>query len=155
MDFMSDALNNGRKIRILNILDDYNREILAIEASTSIPSVAVVRVLEDLINWRGKPKMIRVDNGPEFTSTIFSDWCSGRGIAIIHIQPGKPVQNALIERFNRTFRNEVLDAYIFNDINQVKEIAQEWMDEYNEERPHESLGSLSPNKFKCTEQHLI
>jgi len=149
MDFMSDALCNGRKIRILNILDDYNREILAIETSTSIPSVSVVRTLEEIISWRGKPQKIRVDNGPEFTSLIFADWCKENGIEIQYIQPGKPVQNALIERFNRTFRGEVLDAYIFEDLNQVRGIAQEWMEDYNEERPHESLGSLSPNKFKA------
>lgn len=149
MDFMSDSLYNGRKIRVLNILDDYNREVLAIEASTSIPSVGVIRTLEDIIDWRGRPEQIRVDNGPEFTSAIFTEWCKEKEIAIRYIQPGKPVQNALIERFNRTLRQEVLDAYIFENLNQVREIAQDWMVDYNEERPHESLRSLSPNKYKA------
>ena len=147
LDFMSDALYNGRKIRVLNVIDDFNREVLAIEPSTSIPSVAVIRELKNIIDWRGKPEQIRVDNGPEFTSTIFADWCKENNIAIHYIQPGKPTQNALIERFNRTFREEVLDAYIFEDLQQVREIAQEWMKDYNEERPHESLGCKSPKKY--------
>ena len=101
---------------MLNILDDFNREAFSIEADSSIPSERVIRVLGDLIDWRGKPAQIRVDNGPEFTSAAFTDWCSKTGIIIKYIQPGKPMQNGFIERFNRSFREEVLDAYMFFDL---------------------------------------
>ena len=148
MDFMSDTLYNGRKIRVLNIMDDYSREALAIEAGSSIPSIGVVNILKDLVDWRGKPEQIRVDNGPEFTSGTFTDWCKEQNINLRYIQPGKPVQNAFIERFNRTFREEVLDAYIFEDIRQVKNLSMEWMEDYNKARPHESLNGCSPEKYK-------
>lgn len=148
MDFVSDALCSGRRIRVLNIMDDFNREALAVEPNISIPSQGVIRTLEDVMEWRGKPDQIRVDNGPEFTSSDFMDWCKGKGIKINYIQPGKPVQNAFIERFNRTYREEVLDAYIFEDLEQVRQLSMEWMEEYNKERPHESLKGKSPEKYK-------
>ena len=147
MDFMSDSLVSGRKVRTLNILDDFNREALSIEADTSIPSERVVRVLEDLIDWRGKPAQIRVDNGPEFTSAVFADWCSKQDITIKYIQPGKPMQNGFIERFNRSFREEVLDAYMFFDLKQLRLLIQEWIEDYNTLRPHEALKGLTPSKF--------
>jgi putative transposase len=148
MDFMSDALCSGRKIRVLNIMDEYNREALAVEVSTSFPSQAVMRILEDVIEWRGKPDQIRVDNGPEFTSTAFINWCKNSQIRLHYIQPGKPMQNGFIERFNRTFREEVLDAYLFQDIVQVRDICTEWMEDYNYIRPHESLEGRSPKRYK-------
>ncbi len=148
MDFMSDALISGRKIRILNIMDDFNREVLAIEANTSIPSVAVIRTLENLLDWRGKPEQIRVDNGPEFTSTILADWCKEQDIKLQFIQPGKPNQNGYIERFNRTYRDEILNSYLFEDMDQVRVLSWDWMEEYNTKRPHESLGEMTPQKYK-------
>ena len=148
MDFMSDALSNGRKIRVFNVMDDYNREALAIEASSSIPSVSVINILKDVMDWRGKPEQIRVDNGPEFTSGNFTDWCKEENIKLQYIQPGKPMQNGFIERFNRTYREEVLDAYIFEDLSQVRDLSQDWMEDYNKLRPHESLKGNSPERFK-------
>lgn len=147
MDFMSDALTSGRKIRVLNVIDDFNREALCIEAAISIPAERVIRTLKDLIDWRGKPEKIRVDNGPEFISTTFTDWCKENSITIQYIQPGKPMQNGYIERFNRSFREEVLDAYLFEELSQINILAEKWMEDYNDERPHESLNGLSPRKY--------
>jgi putative transposase len=151
IDFMCDSLITGRKFRVLNILDDYNREILGIEVDSSLPSERVIRVLEDIIRWRGKPTSIRSDNGPEFISNKLFCWCEKNGIAIKHIQPGKPTQNAFVERFNRLFREDVLDAYLFYDLNQVRELAISWMDDYNANHPHESLNKLSPWSFAALE----
>jgi len=148
MDFMHDALENKRKFRTLNIIDDHNRECLAIEAHLSISSHLVIRVLDQLVEERGKPQWIRVDNGPEFISSSLNDWCYGKGIKLQYIQPGKPSQNGYIERFNRTFRQDVLDAYLFEDLSQVRILAEEWIADYNYSRPHESLGGLSPVQFK-------
>ena len=147
MDFMSDVLSYGRKIRVLNIIDDYNREALVVEPAFSYPSEQVIRVLREITFLRGKPKEIRVDNGPEFTSKIFMNWCSLHDIKIKYTQPGKPVQNAYIERFNRLFREDILDAYIFDNIHQVRELASEWMNDYNTNHPHTSLGRKSPYDY--------
>lgn len=147
MDFMSDALTDGRKFRVLNIVDDFNREVLSIEIDTSLPAQRVVRVLEQLVAWRGKPKKIRVDNGPEFISAALMLWCEGNGIALQHIQPGRPMQNAYIERFNGSFRRDILDAYLFDDIHQVRQLAEEWMEDYNNDRPHDALSGRSPIEF--------
>ena len=147
LDFMSDSLSNGRAIRTLNIIDDYNREALWIEVDTSLPAERVVRVLEDLLLWRTSPKQIRMDNGPELISQRLENWAKEKQIDLIHIQPGKPAQNAYIERFNRTFREEVLDAYLFDDLNEVRAITGRWLEEYNTIRPHEALQGLSPRQF--------
>jgi putative transposase len=144
MDFMSDALFNSRRFRTLNIIDDYNREAIWMEIGLSIGAIHMTDLLEWVIKERGKPKAIRTDNGPEFTSTVFTNWCHKHRIEIRYIQPGKPVQNAFIERFNRSYRTEVLDARIFNNLVEVREITQEWMEHYNYHRPHESLENLSP-----------
>lgn len=143
-DFMHDVLYGGRKIRTFNVLDESNREALGIEVGTSIPSTRVIRVLERLIDMYGKPEALRIDNGPEFTASVFEDWCRERGIERLFIQPGKPDQNAFIERFNRTYRDEVLDLYIFESIEQVQLLTDEWLISYNHERPHESLGRVPP-----------
>lgn len=145
MDFMSDALLSGRKIRTFNLIDDFNREALAIEIDTSLPAARIIRILEQVIAWRGKPKRIRVDNGPEFISSTLSLWCEERSIQLQFIQPGKPTQNAYIERFNGSFRKDVLDAYLFENINQVRMLTEEWMEDYNFERPHDALGGRSPS----------
>lgn len=144
MDFMTDSLLSGRKFRTLNLMDDFNREALAIEVDTSLPAERVIRVLEQVLTWRGKPNRIRVDNGPEFISTALGFWCEEKGIALQFIQPGKPTQNAYIERFNGSFRRDVLDAYLFENISQIKALAEEWMEDYNNHRPHDALNGRSP-----------
>ena len=153
MDFMSDALADKRKIRILNVIDDYNREALAIEAGLSFPSDRVIRVLNHLGEEIGLPKAIRVDNGPEFTSINFQNWCKKNSIEIKYIQPGSPTQNAFIERFNRYFREDVLDAYWFEDLEQLRIIIEKWRYDYNDNHPHKSLGRMSPNQFKSLNQN--
>ena len=152
MDFMCDTLENGRKFRVLNVIDDYNREALIIKPQMIFPGEFVVNALIDLVFYRGKPSQIRVDNGPEFISKAFENWCNDNGIRIIHIQPGKPVQNALIERFNRLYREDVLDAYIFEDILQVREISKGWQEDYNNNHPHGSLGGKSPTQYAKPEK---
>lgn len=148
LDFMSDALYRGRRFRTLNILDEGVREALEIVIDTSIPSGRVIRTLEQLGSWRGLPGAIRCDNGPEIVSQAFMDWCEEQGIELRYIQPGKPNQNAYVERFNRTYREEVLDAYLFEDLHQVREITYSWLREYNDERPHDSLGRIPPSMFR-------
>ena len=147
LDFMSDALSNGRSFRTLTVIDDYNREALLIEVDTSLPAERVVRVLEQLLDWRGKPTSIRMDNGPELISQRLEGWAQEKHIELLHIQPGKPAQNAYIERFNRTFREDVLDAYLFDDLQEVRTITESWLEDYNTIRPHEALQGLPPRQF--------
>lgn len=147
MDFMSDSLVDGRRFRLLNIIDDYNRESLWIEIDTSLPSRRVIRVLERLLELRGKPLRIRVDNGPEFISDLLKLWCEEHNIEILFIQPGKPVQNAFIERNNGSIRRELLDAYHFFTLQEVRFMAEEWRQDYNAERPHETLGNVPPLEY--------
>ena len=144
---MSDSLFNSRRFRTLNIIDDYNREAMWIEIGLSIGAMHMTDLLEWIVKERGKPKAIRTDNGPEFTGSVFTNWCHKHRIDIKYIQPGKPVQNAFIERFNRSYRTEVLDARIFNNLVEVREITAEWLEHYNNVRPHESLGNLSPTQY--------
>lgn len=148
MDFMHDTLYHGKRFRTLNVFDEGVREILAIEVDTSLPAERVIRVLEQLKDSYPLPKQIRVDNGPELISSKLVAWCEMHQIKLHHIQPGKPTQNAFIERFNRTFRTEVLDAHLFASLTEVREIVHQWMIEYNEERPHDALGKLPPALFK-------
>ena len=155
MDFMSDGLEDGRKIRTLNIIDDYNRECLAIEIGISICSQRVTRVLDWVIELKGKPERIRTDNGPEYTSAHYMDWCEENGIEPVHIQPGKPNQNGYVERFNRTFREDVLDAYIFESISQMQMKADLWRQDYNIGHPHKALGRMSPIGFKNSRRKVI
>ena len=152
MDFMCDTLENGRKFRVLNVIDDYNREALINRPQTIFPGEFVVNALKDLVFYRGNPAQIRVDNGPEFISKVFVNWCNEMGIRILYIQPGKPVQNAFIERFNRLYREDVLDAYIFEDIHQVREISKNWQEDYNNNHPHGSLGGKSPIQYAKPEK---
>lgn len=147
IDFMSDSLVDGRKFRLLNVIDDYNRESLAIEVATSLPSQRVIRVLQNLIEQRGKPSNIRTDNGPEFVSHQLQDWCEKNNITLQYIQPGKPMQNAYIERKNGSLRRELLNAYLFYSLNEVRALSEEWRIDYNNERPHKSLGYLSPVNY--------
>lgn len=147
MDFMSDSLVDGRRFRLLNIIDDYNRESLWVEIDTSLPALRVIRVLERLIEMRGKPLRIRVDNGPEFISDLLKLWCQEHGIEILFIQPGKPVQNAFIERNNGSLRKELLDVYHFFTLDEVRSTAEEWRQDYNSSRPHQALGFVPPLEY--------
>jgi len=147
MDFMCDSLVDGRRFRLLNIIDDYNRESLAIEIDTSLPALRVIRTLQQLIERRTKPQVIRVDNGPEFISDKLQQWCDDQQIRLQFIQPGRPVQNAFVERNNGSLRKELLDAYLFYSLHEVRQMAEEWRQDYNCERPHESLGFVPPLEF--------
>lgn len=127
MDFMADRLEDGRQFRLLNVLDDFNREGLGIEVDFSLPAERVIRILNQIIEWRGKPYAIRVDNGPEYVSGKLMEWAEKQGIALNHIQPGKPQQNAYVERYNRTVRHEWLDQYIIESIEEAQDQATQWL----------------------------
>ena len=147
MDFMTDCLSDGRMLRVLNAMDDYNRESLISKGSISFPSARVIRELEIAIEEKGKPKYIRTDNGPEFISKEYKEWCKRNDITPIYSEPGKPMQNGYIERLNRTFREDVLDAYLFTTIQQFNVIAEQWMDDFNQYHPHKALNNKSPIEF--------
>ena len=146
-DFMADALWSGRRFRTFNVLDDFNREALRIEVDTSLPAARVVRALDQLIEIRGRPQVLRSDNGPEFLSEALARWAHRHGVELRFIQPGKPMQNGYVERFNRTYREEVLNCYVFETLGEVRRMTAEWLIRYNEQRPHESLGNLSPRQY--------
>ncbi len=147
MDFMHDGLNNGKSFRAFNVIDDFNREGLDITIDTSLTSERVIRELDKLIEWRGKPEKIRMDNGPEFIANALKQWADSKNIELKFIQKGKPNQNGFIERFNRSFREEVLDNFAFESIKQAQVIAKAWIWIYNNERPHSSLNYLTPTAF--------
>lgn len=144
MDFMHDQLQDGRSYRLLNVIDDYNREGLAMEVDFSLPSQRVIRTLEHVIEWRGTPQVIRCDNGPEYISNRLQAWAARKGIRLEYIQPGKPQQNAYVERYNRTVRYDWLNQYLFARIENVQEHATRWLWTYNNERPHTALGGYPP-----------
>ena len=147
MDFVHDGLINGIKFRSFNIIDDYNREALNITLDTSITSKRVIRQLDQIIAWRGKPERIRVDNGPEFIAQAMAEWAKERKIELKFIQKGKPHQNGYVERFNRSYREEVLDAFCFNRLKEAQVLSNAWIWMYNNERPHKSLGYKTPVAF--------
>lgn len=147
MDFMSDALIDGRKIRTLNVIDHFNRKCLGIKIGFNIPARVLINVMEQIVEIHGKPERIRTDNGPEFRSKLFQKWLEKNGITWSRIQKGKPQQNAIIERFNKTFREDVLDANIFKNIANAEEITNSWIEEYNNERPHQSLNYQTPSSY--------
>jgi putative transposase len=145
MDFMADQLEDGRSFRTFNVLDDFNREGLGIEVDLSLPSGRVIRSLEQIIEWRGKPKAIRCgDNGPEYISHALQCWAAQRGIRLDYIQPGKPQQNAYVEPYNRTVRHEWLDMHEFETIEEAQITATQWLWTYNNERPNIALGGITP-----------
>lgn len=147
IDFVEDRLENGRKIRTLNVIDDFNREAIAMEVSFSFPAERVINVLEQCIEWRGKPQKIRSDNGTEFTAIKTKEFFTRVEIEHIPIQKGKPSQNGFIERFNRSYREGVLDAYILTSIEQAQDETDIWMQDYNHHHPHESLGDKTPLEY--------
>jgi putative transposase len=147
LDYMSDAVVNGRRFRTANVIDDCNRGALGILVSFSLTSKRMTRWLEQIALTHGYPNRIRVDNGPENISKHFVAWAKQHHIFIQYIQPGKPAQNAYIERFNRSYREAVLDMYLFQSIEEVQSITNKWLKHYNEERPHEALNRLSPDNF--------
>lgn len=144
---MSDSLIDSRKFRVLNVIDDFNRESLSVEVDTSLPALRVIRELDKIVETREAPEVLRIDNGPEFISHQLQQWCENRNIKLLYIQPGKPTQNAFIERKNGSMRRELLNAYIFTSLKEVRQMCAEWRKDYNEERPHKSLGYLSPLKY--------
>lgn len=146
-DFMSDALYDGRRIRTLNIVDHFNRKCIGIKVGFNLPARVVIAYLEQRIELYGKPKKIRTDNGPEFRSKLFQKWMKNNKIEWSRIQKGKPQQNAIIERFNKTYREDVLDANIFRDVTGIENITGVWIQEYNTERPHQSLNYQTPTEY--------
>jgi len=144
MDFMHDCLEDGRPYRLFNVIDDFNREGLGIEVDFSLPAQRVIRALDQLIEWRGKPCAIRCDNGPEYCSAELNEWAARNRIKLEFIQPGKPQQNAYIERYNRTVRYDWLGQHLFESIAQVQQFATRWLWIYNHERPNMGLGGITP-----------
>ena len=147
-DFVSDALACGRRFRTFNVVDDFNREAVHIEVDTSLPSMRLVRIFEQIKAERGLPDVLRTDNGPEFLGEVFIEWARQNGMAIRYIQPGKPNQNAFIERFNRTYREEVLDLHLFARLDDVREATWKFFNDYNEHRPHDSIGEMTPIEYR-------
>ena len=144
LDFMHDQMSDGQSYRLLNVIDDYKREGLAMEADLSLPVSRVIRTLNQILEYRLPPNTIRCDNGPEFTSHEFQNWAVQKGIRIEYIQPGKPQQNAYIERYNRTVRYGLLNQYLFNNLNDIQDYATRWLWFYNHERPHQANGGKPP-----------
>jgi putative transposase len=152
MDFMSDQLADGRRIRTLNVIDDHTREYLATEVGTSLSGHRVSRVLDRLVAERGHPKRILTDNGPEFTSKVLDRWAYEHCVELQFIQPGNRVQNAFIESFNGTMRNECLNEHWFLDLEDARELIEAWRLDYNTQRPHSSLGGMTPREFALAAQ---
>ena len=146
MDFMHDQLEDGRGFRLFNVIDDFNREALGIEIDFSLPSERVIRALKQIIAWRGKPRVIRCDNGPENISATIQNWAKQWGIEFEYIQPGKPQENAYVERFNRTVRYEWLSQYYWSNLEEVQLFATQWMWQYNHDRPNMALGGITPKQ---------
>ena len=155
LDFMSDSLTDGRSYRTLNVLDDFNREALAIEVDHSLPSARVVRALDQVAEERGYPRKLRSDNGPEFIAQALATWAEKNSVELTPIQPGKPTQNAYIERFNRTFREEVLNVYAFGDLEEVRDESTRWRYDYNHDRPHLALDRQTPAGYLAQHEEAV
>ena len=145
---MSDSLMDGSKVRVLNVIDDYNRQYLGFDLGRLLPAPRVTRAMDDFIDFHGKPKRLRIDNGPEYTRHHMQLWAKEQEIELQFIQPGKPTQNSYIERFNRTYRTEVLDAYLFTSMHEIRTVTEAFQYKYNHFRPHGSLNDMAPVEFK-------
>jgi putative transposase len=152
MDFMHAQLSDGRSFRTFNVIDDFNREGLAVEVDISLPALRVIRALDQVIEWRGKPRAIRCDNGPEYISHALATWAKKHGIALMFIQPGSPQQNAYVERYNRTVRYDWLNQHMFMSIDEAQTSATQWLWTYNNERPNMAIGGITP--AQKLEQHM-
>lgn len=155
LDFMSDRLADGRRIRLLNIIDEYSKESLKMVVDTSLSGARVVRELEDLVRHRGHPQQIISDNGTEFTSMAVLKWLENRSVKWHYIEPGKPMQNGAVESFNGKVRDEFLNQQVFLNLREAKELAESWRKDYNQHRPHSALDGLSPNEFKLAYEEKI
>lgn len=149
IDFMSDALWGGRRFRTFNVIDDFSREALAIEVDLNLPAARVIRTLERIAAWRGYPARLRLDNGPEFVALALAEWAERKSIRLDFIEPGRPMQNGFIERFNGSYRRGVLDMHVFRTLSEVREQTERWLADYNQEIPHDSLGGLTPAEFRA------
>lgn len=147
MDFVSDAVSSSRKVKMLTIVDAFTRKCLDIVVDTSINGYRVCRALDEIVEHEGKPDMIIVDNGPEFSGRALDEWAYRKNIRLHFIRPGKPVENAYIESFNGRLRDECLNGHWFTSVDHARSIIDEWKIDYNDYRPHSSLGNLSPNEF--------
>jgi putative transposase len=154
MDFMHDTLMNGRKAMIFNVIDDFNRQAFCMDVEYSHVGAIVSRALEQIISQHEKPDQIRCDYGPEFISNALTEYCNLKKIKLKYIQPGKPTQNACIERFIRSYCEDILDAYLFEDIAQLRDLSWNWMEDFNLNHPHKSLNRLSPLKYIEKFQHI-
>jgi putative transposase len=148
IDFMSDALWDGRRFRTFNVIDDFSREALAVEVDLNLPATRVIRTLERVAARRGYPAKLRLDNGPEFVALALAEWVEGNGIILDFIEPGRPMQNGFIERFNGSFRRGVLDMHVFRNLSEVREHAERWPADYHNEIPHDSHDGLTPVEFR-------
>ena len=147
MDFVSDWLADGRRLRCLTIVDDCSRECPAIEVDTSITGARVVAVLERLADYRGLPASITVDHGPEFEGKALDAWAYARGVKLSFIRPGKPIENAYVESFNARFRDECLNEHWFESLAHARRVIEQWRIEYNTQRPHSALGNRTPEQY--------
>lgn len=147
-DFMSDALWDGRRFRTFNVVDDFNREGLAVEIDLNLPATRVIRVLDRIAAWRGYPAKLRLDNGPEFIASALAEWAEAKGVELEFIEPGRPMQNGFIERFNGSYRRGVLDMYVFRNLTEVREHTERWLADYNEQIPHDALNDLTPVEYR-------
>jgi len=155
MDFVSDGLVSGRRLRTLNIVDEYTREALAIEVDTSLPGLRVVRTLEQLLASGRKPREIVVDNGPEFAGKALDQWAHEQGVQLRFITPGRPSENGYIESFNGRLRDECLNENWFMNLTHARQKIEEWRTDYNEVRPHSALGYRTPQEFAGERQNLL
>lgn len=147
MDYVSDGLADGRRLRCLNIVDDFTKECLAIEVATSLPGQRVVGILQRLAGIRGLPRSVTVDNGPEFAGKVLDEWAYSQGLRLSFIQPGKPQQNAYIESFNGKFRDECQNEHMVQSMRHARQLIEDWRQDYNAQQHHSSLGYLTPNQF--------
>ena len=150
LDFVTDALATGRGLRMLTVVDSFTRECPAIEVNTGLSGRHVTRVLERVIEQRGRPESLKCDNGPEFTSRHFLAWCAEQKITLRHIQPGRPMQNGHVESFNGRLRDECLNANWFINLNDARRKVERWREDYNAERPHSALGYRTPKEYAKT-----